>query len=78
MQHFANLEMAHICRIWALLIIYGSVVVILALAILQGKCKAGIGKRLVIGDQFMACTRDFSSAGAVISGEKVDLGVDHG
>ena len=43
MQVCANLKNAHICRIWALLIICGSVVVVSAVSILQGICKAGIG-----------------------------------
>lgn len=54
MHHFASLETAHICDIWALLIICGWIVGNLSAMILQTKCKAGFGKRLVIGDQLSA------------------------
>lgn len=44
MFDFSKMREAHICDIWALLIIFGSVVVILSLMILQIKCKTGMSK----------------------------------
>lgn len=71
MHHFVNLENAHICRIWALLNLCGSVVVILALAILQGGCMAGIGNANQL--PVVSCQLSVEFAPLV-----VDLEVDHG
>lgn len=57
------LRKAHICRFWALSVFCGSVVVIFAVSILQGICKA----------DNRACTRYRSSA-VGNAGNNVDLG----
>ena len=56
MDHFVNLENAHICGIWALLIVLLSVTVIFTVAILQGGCIEHIGKCRMICDWiFVIC-----------------------
>ncbi len=56
MDHFVNLENAHICVIWALLILLLSVAVILIVAILQGGCIGHISKSRMICDWiFVIC-----------------------